>query len=151
MGPGHPLARRGAVTQAELAAEARPFIRLRWWKAHAPEVNRIAERAGASQDLPMETARQLLVSGVGAGFFTRTYVADDLARGDLVALGTRDLAPLRRGSALVRRRRSVPLSPAAVALVDALRTQAARLGILAPDPSRRERGRRPRGRTARPR
>jgi len=133
VGRGHPLARRaGGVTQDELARESRPFIRLRWWKAHAPEVTRIAERSGVTQDLPMETARQLLLTGVGAGFFTRTYVADDLARGELVAVATADLAPLTRESALVRRRRSVPLSPAAAALVDALRAQADRLGILLP-------------------
>jgi DNA-binding transcriptional LysR family regulator len=76
--------------------------------------------------------------GVGAGFFTRTYVADELARGALVELQVRRLEPLFRDSALVRRSRSVPLSPASAALIQAIAAQAERLALV----PRRRAGRR---------
>ena len=150
-GRGHPLAARRSVTRDELAVLGRPLLRLRWWQQHHPAVLGLAERAGAALDLPMEAARQVALDGAGVGFFTRTYVAEDLARGDLVEVGVRDLAPLERESALVRRRGAAPLSPASAALVEALRRQALRLGLLAqagraggPTPRRRRAGRRPR-------
>jgi LysR family transcriptional regulator, low CO2-responsive transcriptional regulator len=129
--PMHPLARRRKLTRAELVREARPLYRLRWWRNHHPELVRMAEESGRSVDVPMEAARQLVVSGLGAGFFTRTYIADELARGQLVTLELRDFAPLRRDAALVRRGRAVPLSPAGVQLMAALRKQAQTLGLLA--------------------
>jgi DNA-binding transcriptional LysR family regulator len=128
--PSHPLARRRVVTEDELVRLARPFLRLRWWTTHHPEINRLAARAGHACDVPMETARYLVLHGVGAGFFTRTYVADELARGELVALEVRRMAPLYRDSALVRRSRSAPLSPASAALITALSAQAERLALV---------------------
>jgi DNA-binding transcriptional LysR family regulator len=136
--PRHPLAAR-EVDAAAVAARAAPLIRLRWWQAHHPAVTALADRAERAVELPMETARQLVMSGTGAGFFTRTYVADELARGDLVEVPVRDLPRLHRDAALVRRTRS-DLSPAAAALVEALRRQAAALGLL--HPGRTGRGRR---------
>jgi hypothetical protein len=47
-----------------------------------------------------------------------------------VEIELRDLPPIYRDSALVRRRRSGPLSPAAVSLVQAIRHQAHALGLL---------------------
>ena len=70
--------------------------------------------------------------GAGAGFFTRTYIADDLARGALVEVDVKDLDRIHRDSALVRRRRSGALSPAAAHLVEAIRRQAVRSGLLLP-------------------
>jgi hypothetical protein len=60
----------------------------------------------------METGRYLVLHGAGAGFFTRTYIAGDLARAALVEIPVRDLAPL---------------TPATAALIDTLRDQADRL------------------------
>jgi DNA-binding transcriptional LysR family regulator len=68
-----------------------------------------------------------VLHGTGAGFFARTYIADDLAASALAEIAVRGLAPIVRGSALVRRSRSTPLSPAAAALIQALRAQADRL------------------------
>jgi DNA-binding transcriptional LysR family regulator len=85
----------------------------------------------------MEAARDLVLRGVGAGFFTRTYVADALVAGSLVEVAVRDLPPLQRDAALVRRNRAV-LSPASAALAESLRVQAAALGLLRPGrPERR--------------
>jgi len=127
----HPLAARGRVSEDELVRLGRPLFRLRWWKEHHPEIVRLAERAGPMVDLPMEAARALAVAGVGAGFFVRTYIAEDVQRGALAAVEVEGLAHLRREVALVRRRRAGPLSPAAASLVEALRRQAAALGLLA--------------------
>lgn len=129
--PGHPLAERMAVSVEELVRLGRPFMRLRWWQRPHPAIVGLAERAGTAVDLPMETGRTMALEGAGVGFFTRTYIAEDLARGALVEVAVRDLAPLFRDSALVRRRRAGPLSPATAHLVEALRRRAERLGLLA--------------------
>jgi DNA-binding transcriptional LysR family regulator len=134
--PRHRLARDG-VTRDAVALESNPLIRLRWWQAHHPTVTALADRAPRAVELPMEAARDLVLRGVGAGFFTRTYVADALAAGSLVEVAVRDLPPLQRDAALVRRNRAV-LSPASAALAESLRVQAAALGLLRPGrPERR--------------
>jgi len=127
--PGHALTTRARVSEDDLVRLGRPLFRLRWWQTHHPEILRLAERAGPAVDLPMETARCLALAGAGVGFFTRTYITEDLERGALVEVAVRDLAPIHRDSALVRRRRSGPLSPAAANLVEAIRRQAETLGL----------------------
>jgi LysR family transcriptional regulator, low CO2-responsive transcriptional regulator len=127
--PGHPLTRQRSVTRDDIARLARPFLRLRWWRTHHVEVDRIANRAEQAIDVPMETARALALRGVAVGFFPRTYIADELAAGSLVALAVRDMAPLWRDSALVRRPR-VAGAPVIAATIDALRAQAERLGLV---------------------
>src|SRR5262249_24067622 len=67
---------------------------------------------------------------VAAGFFPRTFIADDVAAGRLVEVAVRDLAPITRASALVRRPRPSPPTPAIAAIVAAIRDQAAALDIL---------------------
>lgn len=126
-GKGHDLARRRSVSPDDVARLARPLLRLRWWPKHDPHVTRLAERSGTVMELPMEVARSLVLEGVGAGFFARTYVSSDLAAGALVEIPVRGMTPLHRDVALVRRR-GTALSPAAAGLVQALRTQAERLG-----------------------
>jgi len=125
--PRHELAARRSVTQDDVARLARPLLQLRWWPSHHPLIARLAQRSGTAMEVPMETARNLILHGTGAGFFARTYIADDLAASALAEITVRGLAPIVRGSALVRRRRSTPLSPAAAALIQALRAQAERL------------------------
>lgn len=128
--PTHPLARRARVPVDELARLGRPFFLLRWWQKHHPALLRIAEGAGPAMDIAMETARALAVAGAGAGFFVRTYIDEDLRRGDLVELRVRDQPRIVRDSALVRRRRAGALSPATASFVEAIRLRAAALGIL---------------------
>lgn len=129
--PDHPLAARPGVTRDDLVRLGRPLFRLRWWQAHDPVILELAERTGQSVELPMETARGLALAGAGVGFFTRTYIAEDVARGALAEVVVRDLPRLYRDTALVRRRSSGPLSPAAANLVEAIRRQARTLGLLA--------------------
>ena len=128
--PAHPLAARGRVDTDELVHLGRPFFRLRWWQAHHPVIIRLAERVGTIADIPMETARRMALEGAGVGFFTQTYIEEELRGGSLVAVEVSDLPPLHRESALVRRRRSGALSPAAANMIDAIRRQAVALGLL---------------------
>jgi DNA-binding transcriptional LysR family regulator len=131
--PGHELAVRRSVTADDVARLARPLLQLRWWQKHHPQVTRLAQRSRTTLEVPMETGRYLVLQGTGAGFFPRTYIAGDLQASALVEIPVRDLPPLTRTSALVRRKRSMPLTPAAAALIHALRLEADRL---APRPSR---------------
>jgi DNA-binding transcriptional LysR family regulator len=135
--PHHPLAARSRVMQDDVVRLGRPLFRLRWWQEHDPMILELAERTGPAIEVPMETARSLALAGGGVGFFARTYVAEDLERSALAEIGVRDMPRIHRDSALVRRRHAPPLSPAAAHLVEALRKQAASLGLLKGESVRR--------------
>jgi DNA-binding transcriptional LysR family regulator len=135
-GPRHPLAARKRVTQKEIVGLGRPLYRLRWWHTHHAAIDRLAEATGRSMELPMESARALVARGIGVGFFPRALVADELQRGALVALAVRDMPAITRDSALVRRLRAGPMSPAAAALVGLIHAEAERLGVCRPPLSR---------------
>jgi DNA-binding transcriptional LysR family regulator len=122
--PRHPLARSRRATRDDVARLARPLLRLRWWQAHHPLVVQLAERSKTAVDVAMEPGRHLVVNGVGAGFFPRTYVAEELARGVLSEIRVPGLAPLHRDIALVRRRHAGALSPSLVAFIETLRSRA---------------------------
>jgi DNA-binding transcriptional LysR family regulator len=126
--PGHPLALCGpTVSEADLVRLARPLFLVRWWQTHDPRIVQLAQLTHSRIELSLQTARQLALRGGGVGFFARTCVAEDLATGTLVELCIRSFPSLSRGYALVRRRRSMPLSPAATALIEALAARARRL------------------------
>jgi len=135
--PRHELALRRSVTADDVARLARPLLQLRWWQKHNPRITRLAQRSRTALEVPMETGRYLVLQGAGAGFFTRTYIAGDLAASALSEIPVRGFPPLTRTSALVRRKRSLPLKPAAAALIDELRREADRL---AHAPSRKSAG-----------
>src|SRR5438105_4811026 len=84
------------------------------------EASRLAQVSETSVEVAMEVARRLVASGVGAGFFARTYIADELERGTLAEVRVRGLS-LFRDSALVRRTHSGPISPALAAFIELLR------------------------------
>jgi LysR family transcriptional regulator, low CO2-responsive transcriptional regulator len=135
--PRHELALRRSVTPDDVARLARPLLQLRWWQKHHPQIARLAQRSQTAMEVPMETGRYLVLQGSGAGFFTRTYIAGDLLASALAEIPVRGFPPLTRTSALVRRKRSMPLTPAAAALIQALRVEADRL---TPGPSRKTLG-----------
>jgi DNA-binding transcriptional LysR family regulator len=126
----HPLAKQPRATTKDVVRLGQPVYRLRWWQSHDPAITRLADETGHDIDLPMESARHLVLRGQGVGFFTRALVAEDLAAGTLVEVPLRGFPAITRESALVRRLRSVPLSAAALALVVMLREEAQRLGLL---------------------
>nr|PZN22009.1 MAG: LysR family transcriptional regulator [Chloroflexota bacterium] len=130
--PTHELAQRGVVDADEVAALARPFLLLRWWLSLPAPVARLAQRAWPVIDVPMETGRQMVLSGAGAAFFPWMQASDLLAAGRLREITVRGLAPVVRDSALVRRAEEPPLTPAALALVAILSERARQLGIAAP-------------------
>jgi DNA-binding transcriptional LysR family regulator len=128
--PAHPLARRRPVDQETVLAMARPFLLLRWWLELPPAVASLAGHARPAVDVPMDTGRQMVLSGVGVGYFPWMQVADFVEAGQLVAVEVADLPPLDRASALVRRAGASPLSAAAEALVQTLRERAESLGLV---------------------
>jgi DNA-binding transcriptional LysR family regulator len=130
--PAHPLARAQRVDGERVVALARPFLLLRWWLDLPPPLARLAERAEPRIDVPMDTGRHMVLDGAGAGFFPWMQVAEPIAAGRLREVAVSDLPPLVRDSALVRRAAAPPLSPAALALVEAIRRRAERLSLLAP-------------------
>jgi DNA-binding transcriptional LysR family regulator len=126
--PQHPLAHHGTITYAQLLGAAHPFLSLRWWKTMHPTITQIASQS-ESITVSMDSARHMLRSGMGMGFFTRVYILDDLKSGALVELKVSDLEPISRESALVWLPRESPLSAAAEAFIACLRQQAIRLGL----------------------
>ena len=133
--PSHPLARRQAAGEpigADPIVElAQPFLLLRWWLVLPPAVASLAERARPVVDVPMDTGRQMVLSGVGVGFFPWMQVAELVRDGRLVALDVADLPPVDRIAALVRRAGAAPLSVASEALVEEVRARAMALDLLA--------------------
>jgi DNA-binding transcriptional LysR family regulator len=131
--PKHPLVKHAnghTVTIEELARFAKPLLLLRWWPEHHPEMIRLAQRVGgATVDVPMDTARQLALSGAAIGFFTQGYVAEDLEAGRLVVVRLANDPKMTRESAFVRHARRPPPSEAAATLVDAVRRRATEIGL----------------------
>jgi DNA-binding transcriptional LysR family regulator len=127
--PKHLLALRRTVREADVARLARPFYRLRWWPAHHPALERLAASTDGALEVAMEAALHLVQQGLGAGFFTETYVAEAMAAGTVVPVAVRGLPRIARGSALVRRATG-PLTPCAANLVQAIRAEAQRLKLL---------------------
>jgi LysR family transcriptional regulator, low CO2-responsive transcriptional regulator len=126
----HPLAQCTEVTQDDLVTQADPLLLVRWWQSTQASVARIAARAKALANLPPETARQMLLSGIGMGFFTRTQIADLLAAGQVCEVPIANMGPISRDSALVRLARQKQISVVADEFADVVREQAARMGIL---------------------
>jgi len=126
----HPLAQQRGVTQQEVAAQAAPLLLVRWWQSTHAGVARIAARAQPVANVPPETAHQMLLEGVGIGFFTRTQVADALAAGQMREVPIADLGPITRESALVRLARQKQVSVVGSEFIAELRAVAARSSLL---------------------
>lgn len=129
--PKHPLARvpNRTLTVEELLRIGRPLLCLRWWPTHHPDMLRLAERSGTTIDVPMDTARNLVLRGAAVGFFTRAYIAEDLEDGRVVEVRVSDGPTFSRESSLVRHAHRPAMAPAALALVEALRERGKRVGL----------------------
>lgn len=99
VGASHPLAGQ-TVRLDELAHHADPFLTLHWNERVYEQSLRVMPPTHAMVEVPVHTARQLLLRGIGAAFMTRTFVADELAAGRLVEVEVSDAPPLSRGIAL---------------------------------------------------
>src|SRR5579884_2368305 len=87
----HPLALKDGVDISELKAGANPFFHIDW----SPEANRwqsqVFSQAAGVVEIPPQTARDLLVQGIGVALLTRSLINDDLQAGRLVAIPVRDM------------------------------------------------------------
>jgi DNA-binding transcriptional LysR family regulator len=131
---------RGDISVAELIELGRPFLRLRWWPSHHPELERIAAAMDSTLEIPMQAARHLTLQGAAVGFFPQLLIGEDIQRGALVEVAVRDLPPVERQSALVRRSKGGPPSAHARAFIDSVRQQAMALDLLPRAKARRRAG-----------
>jgi DNA-binding transcriptional LysR family regulator len=127
---GHPLAGQERVTQEDVAGHADPLLLVRWWQSTHASVTRLAAGARAVANVPPETARRLLLEGIGIGFFTRTQIADALATRQMCEVPVADMGPIWRDSALVRLARQKQMSIVGTEFADVVKEQAARMRIL---------------------
>lgn len=133
--PDHPLAqqhkRQQPVTQEDVVTLSAPFLLMRWWQITPDPLAQLAARARTVYDLPMPSGVQLVLDGVGAGFFTRAQIGGAVIGATAVEIPVVDLPTFYRTSALVRlAAQSDPLSAPTQNLVAAIRHQAARLHLL---------------------
>jgi DNA-binding transcriptional LysR family regulator len=126
----HPLAQQHSVTQQDVADQAAPLLLVRWWQSTHSSVARIAGRAQAVANVPPETARQMLLEGVGMGFFARTQLAVALAAGQVCDVPIADMESITRESALVRLARQKQISVVGSEFMVDLREVASRSGSL---------------------
>lgn len=122
--PAHALARRGAVTVAQVVQGGDPYHETTWGTPEDARLVRASGRGWEVQELPHGLMRRLILGGVGAGFLPAPLVREDIAAGRLVALPLADGDGLVRELALVRHAPSDPLPPAALALAAAIRAEA---------------------------
>lgn len=128
--PHHPLASRSALTLSEMARLANPFFLIRWDEGVLGTLLRqCAEQSPSVIEAPSMVVRRLLITGMGAAFFMRGLVANDLAAGRLVELRVAELPPLSRESAVLRRRRDVALPQATRDFMAILCNEVERLGV----------------------
>ncbi len=81
-------------------------------------------------EVPIMMARSLLLQGIGVGFFTRGFVAEEIAAGKVVEIKVSDLPLLSRESAVVRHPRGGELSPALLQFIMAVKAEAEKEGIV---------------------
>lgn len=128
----HPLARRaeqGPLALEEAARLAGPLLQVRWGPSARRLLARLDNLPGPRIEVPIDTARHMVASGIGAAFLTRTLIQEDLAAGRLVHIPLSNLRPPSRDSALIHLRRST-LPTVTSAFVEVLREEGLRLGIL---------------------
>jgi DNA-binding transcriptional LysR family regulator len=119
--PGHPLARRSSVSLRELGAES--FLSHNARSPYRERVVRTFERCRTplhiSMELPtLESVRRLVVLGFGVALMPRRAAEVEIARGEIVAVGVREMR-FERPVHLVYRTKA--LSHAAQAFVQCAR------------------------------
>lgn len=104
--PHHRLASRESVTLKEAAQLGSPMLQVRWGPLARPLLPQLRELSHEKVEVPIDTARQMVLGGIGAAFLTHTLIADDLKNKRLIKISVSDLPSLYRKSALVHLRRS---------------------------------------------
>lgn len=127
----NPLVNRTGVTQEELLVHTDLFLLLRWWQATPIHIARLAAQATLVADVPMDTGRFLLRSGVGVGFFAKMMILPDIKVGQVVEIPVLDLPPIHRDIALVHLTRHSALSSTAINFIQQLKLEAQKQELLA--------------------
>ena len=118
------LAQQGKVHLAQVKKARGHLLSVRWGPSAHNFIAHASERAGPMTELPVETARYMLLNGLGAAFLTRASVAEELRTGKLVEVEVEDLPTSYRESALVCLKRTLPLNQLLHAFVDEIDMQA---------------------------
>lgn len=121
----HPLAGRESVTLEEVRQIGGPIFEVKLWVTIDPGLAEVIAHSQPLIEVPLDTARHLLLRGVGAALLTPLLVAEELAAGRIVALTISDAPPDFRESILVTLARGSTLSAAARAFIAALQAEAA--------------------------
>jgi DNA-binding transcriptional LysR family regulator len=100
------------------------LLNLNWGPSASDFMARVSEHAGPMTELPIETARHILLCGLGAAFVTRATVAEELRSGKLVEIEVEDNIPGYKESALVCLKRKLPLNTILRNFVDEIDLQA---------------------------
>jgi DNA-binding transcriptional LysR family regulator len=122
--PGHPLAQQKSIASLDLVSAGQPYWRVDWgpevrtWHTHLIEASRTIT------EVPIHTAHELVLRGLGVALLARSQVAADLAAERLIELPVRDLPLFARESALVCLSREEPQhSTATRAFITVLREE----------------------------
>ncbi|QBD76640.1 LysR family transcriptional regulator [Ktedonosporobacter rubrisoli] len=99
--PSHPLAQERSITSQRMVSEGRPYWRLKW----GPDANlwhaRLITAGQTVTSIPVHSAHDLVLRGLGVVLLARPLVTADLAAGRLVELAVKDLPSFARESVLV--------------------------------------------------
>ena len=104
------LASLGTVHLEQAKKVRGHLLNLDWGPSASAFMERVRQQAGPMQTLPLETARHMLLSGLGAAFVTRASMAAELRDGKLIEVAVADLEPAYRESALVCLKKKQPLN-----------------------------------------
>jgi DNA-binding transcriptional LysR family regulator len=113
------------------SALAQPLWLVRWGSFARPWFTRlVADATEPVVEVPLETARGLLLRGVGACFLTRNPIAEELSKGHLVEVRVADATDAFRDIALVHPASAPqPLPGIVAAFITAFRDELASLGV----------------------
>jgi len=121
------LARRRVVSLEDAKKARGHLLIISWGPPTRALMARIREQAGPMAELPIETVRYILLSGLGAAFVTRASMAEELRSGKIVEVEVEDLPPTYRESALVCLKRNLPLNALLRDFTDEVDRQATRV------------------------
>lgn len=126
---GSELARQGTVLLEEVKKVRGHLLLVHWGPSTSDFMARIGEQSGPMTELPMETARHILLRGLGAAFVPRAAVDEELRNGQLVEVAVTDLEPVYKESALVCLKRKLPLNAMLRNFVEELDLQARDIAV----------------------
>jgi DNA-binding transcriptional LysR family regulator len=123
---GHPLTRQRGISCDDVARLAHPLL-VPWWSQPAARAaSRIPPIARSGVEVPVATARGILLGGHGCALLAPGSVRPEIASGALAELDVDDLPGITTSGALVRYGTDGDLPEPASALVTAVRAASRR-------------------------